>query len=634
MSKHPFRKAAGLIVLYSIIIIGIFVLQFKNESVISRTAGLLRISVAQTQSQDGQISLKNAFTVSFRGISFSADDAHPVEIRSETDGSTRALTLVSWEQADSLSFTLHFTEDASITFAATDITSKASLSVIASLPKSADTLSLPYKPASGYSVTDQTRTRQTVSSKNNTYNMSASSIEDSLITFRKSSIIASYQHYDPTTVFTFASLSENLAEASELTYHTHIADFTERMLSLTETSLQDSTQFTENAAVSYVAERSRRGQYTEAIEAVPDSFKKGTKRTYFSSPFFDSLVAMNPSLVMVNENMTSMVKNAVSQKSLDVFAVNSIAEFILREQLNPDVRALLQLPASMSQFVPTVVQASGILHVYTFLHNKKSPLADFIAPAVDICLNTVESNCHWQNPNLTLTEKTVPVSFIQTVDTGKVLIDYGELTGHSDYITAGRLLIHTAFTQNPNADLRTLAEIYPILVQDNTFYPHETLLTQADGNLVWSWNIAREMTISDSADGNVTTITIDFPLEKSHYLIINGIKPFADIEIYGISFHTDPRFETYNSSGYVYNESTRTLFLKSRHKSQKEKIVLTYKKARRPVEPPKESVPPSEGENAAATDSSSENSTASSPSDTTGAVKEKTDTASQEGSEE
>jgi hypothetical protein len=44
-----------------------------------------------------------------------------------------------------------------------------------------------------------------------------------------------------------------------------------------------------------------------------------------------------------------------------------------------------------------------------------------------------------------------------------------------------------------------------------------------------------------------------------------------------MKFRTDPRFETYNSSGYVYNARTKTLFLKYRHKSETEIVKLIYK---------------------------------------------------------
>ena len=43
-----------------------------------------------------------------------------------------------------------------------------------------------------------------------------------------------------------------------------------------------------------------------------------------------------------------------------------------------------------------------------------------------------------------------------------------------------------------------------------------------------------------------------------------------------MAFRTDPRFETYSSSGYVYNNSLKTLFLKSQQRSSIENIKLYY----------------------------------------------------------
>ena len=72
-------------------------------------------------------------------------------------------------------------------------------------------------------------------------------------------------------------------------------------------------------------------------------------------------------------------------------------------------------------------------------------------------------------------------------------------------------------------------------------------------------------------------MNIDFPLSYTHYLIINGIDQFQQIYIYDMAFRTDPRFESYNSSGYVYKKSTNTLLLKSRHKSEFETVRLVYR---------------------------------------------------------
>jgi hypothetical protein len=93
---------------------------------------------------------------------------------------------------------------------------------------------------------------------------------------------------------------------------------------------------------------------------------------------------------------------------------------------------------------------------------------------------------------------------------------------------------------------------------------------------ICAWTCAQDITYTESADHSEATITITFPQNDTHYIILKEIKPFTGINIYGIAFHTDPRFESYNSSGYVYNEQTRTLFLKSRHKDNREVIKLFF----------------------------------------------------------
>ena len=63
----------------------------------------------------------------------------------------------------------------------------------------------------------------------------------------------------------------------------------------------------------------------------------------------------------------------------------------------------------------------------------------------------------------------------------------------------------------------------------------------------------------------------------THYMIINGVPNFhGKIEIQGQMFRTDPRFETYNSSGYVYQTNSSALLIKSRHKSKMELIRLFF----------------------------------------------------------
>ena len=101
---------------------------------------------------------------------------------------------------------------------------------------------------------------------------------------------------------------------------------------------------------------------------------------------------------------------------------------------------------------------------------------------------------------------------------------------------------------------------------------------------MWAWTCARDISYEKESD-DIINITIDFPESLTHYVIIKGIPHFTTIYIYNMAFRTDPRFETYNSSGYVYKSSTNTLLLKSRHKSKKEVIRFDFKVPEKKAEP-------------------------------------------------
>ena len=97
MHKHPLRKFLGLTVLYTIVIVGIFVIQFKTESVISRSFNGMSFSLAQTQIDTNETKLKNRINVSFRGLNFNADDKNPVRAF-KADGTSTDLQLASYTE--------------------------------------------------------------------------------------------------------------------------------------------------------------------------------------------------------------------------------------------------------------------------------------------------------------------------------------------------------------------------------------------------------------------------------------------------------------------------------------------------------------------------------------------------------
>jgi hypothetical protein len=98
-------------------------------------------------------------------------------------------------------------------------------------------------------------------------------------------------------------------------------------------------------------------------------------------------------------------------------------------------------------------------------------------------------------------------------------------------------------------------------------------------NGIWTWTAASaiQAAYSRTEVGNaILDISVSFPAGETHYMIIRGIRPFVQLQLYNIPFRTDPQFERYDSSGWAYFASEQTLVLKMKHRSAVEHIEIFY----------------------------------------------------------
>jgi hypothetical protein len=82
--------------------------------------------------------------------------------------------------------------------------------------------------------------------------------------------------------------------------------------------------------------------------------------------------------------------------------------------------------------------------------------------------------------------------------------------------------------------------------------------------------------IAASFENNVLDIGVSFPVNQTHYLLIPGIGAFSKIQLNNMDYRSDPQFETYNSPGWAYSASERTLLIKLVNKSQLEHIKIFF----------------------------------------------------------
>jgi hypothetical protein len=105
------------------------------------------------------------------------------------------------------------------------------------------------------------------------------------------------------------------------------------------------------------------------------------------------------------------------------------------------------------------------------------------------------------------------------------------------------------------------------------FVPRVTLLGSQAGPGTWAWTPARITSASGSTTGAVLVFT--YPQGIPYHLMIQGLRPFAQLKLHGIPWHSDPTYFKY-SDGWVFDAGTRTLFMKVTGKSDREEIDITW----------------------------------------------------------
>jgi hypothetical protein len=100
-----------------------------------------------------------------------------------------------------------------------------------------------------------------------------------------------------------------------------------------------------------------------------------------------------------------------------------------------------------------------------------------------------------------------------------------------------------------------------------------TLLGSQAGPGTWAWTPARITSASGSTTGAVLVFT--YPQGIPYHLMIQGLRPFAQLKLHGIPWHSDPTYFKY-SDGWVFDAGTRTLFMKVTGKSDREEIDITW----------------------------------------------------------
>ena len=573
MNIRIIRKAISLLIVDVIIIIGIFVLQFRTDSSIIEKIGNLQLTFSQTEDAEKGMIPQNKFRLTYNGINFYFDNQNPVTAV-KSDETKSPLTLVSWQKNDDLSYTLNFTDDVKVTFKLDSIEENASLFVDSEIPAQIKSIFLPFNYSSNIKVQQQENNSLVLNNKKDSWELEADSVESGLFALSNQKSQGFYSIYQEEKKFTFDLLNDSpLADLS--LFQKNIAALKTNLISSYKSNTNNAN-ISEQVIVSYIAAQAEKGNYSVAIEEIPSNMKKSSQRTYLSAPYLNTLSEMNELLEKSISDYESKISANVNADSLDIFTIHNISNYMVVHSKPKDVKALLENASTKDLTNASISQVSGILQVYVNLVDLMPSYAKILEPILPSCIEKITQACSYDNGKLTISENGTFLSVMQAVEIGFAVMRYGIQINNDSLQNAGYVLVNSYLSENSSFDLRTLANLYPIIAYDNWYYPHLQIINKNSDDLMWAWTCARKISYDKESD-DILNLTIDFPEGYTHYVIIKGLPHFSTIYIYDMAFRTDPRFETYNSSGYVYKQKSKTLLLKSRHKTRKENIRFDFK---------------------------------------------------------
>ncbi|MDR0290946.1 MAG: hypothetical protein LBI06_08425 [Treponema sp.] len=369
----------------------------------------------------------------------------------------------------------------------------------------------------------------------------------------------------------------------------------------------------EDTVIAWNAEAIRRGSYRSAVSAIPVGFSTSPQRTWESAVYqFDRRTGVWERAVraigVFEREKLSRINGLLANKELGLFSEDRLIEFLALRGQSTVLDNILSFAQTLDPSTLTLKTGLEILE-HSLEMDKWHPSAanPFEAFTPEI-LRIVADNLH-RIDDQTFVFSSGLADTELNLRLGKALNKWGEKSGETAWAGVGRSLLFSVISLNegnsvpaslridsdttpeeggiffPSAEQIGSARLYRLL-NENKNLPHATA---AGTGGMWTWTATSSVNVTQSE--NQMTISVEFPVGETHYVMLRNVRPFYVLQIYDMNWRSAVDFESYyDSSGWYYFEQERTLVIKIRQRSNVENIRINFT-APRPVQAPE---PPQE----------------------------------------
>jgi hypothetical protein len=594
MKKPIFPRIMGLLLLYIVIFTGLVLLQFAKRTSFTYRNGNIVVSGFYNEDIEQPILSESEFLISgeagvfFQGIEFILAPERGFIMKDDLGNETKFTLEKMTVFEESINFLL--SDGSTVEFSANGIGGNQELQIFSSFNNAIESVEIPFKTPLSAKMDDEENL--VIVNDNIMYGFDETSVdaERKVLILSGNNPNARYAAIPEAKSDT--PMTYILAEAeSGNAYNDALQRWLDQSYLTWSRLIQSSPS--EELAAAYVTESIKRGNYRQAVSAIPQSFLNNPQRSFRSSAFLGRLDLGLRSISAYEREYQAEISRLIQEQSTNIFNDSHVIH-------NLSVRNMTNFINDETAFIRTIDPDSvninaipGILEGWkdwdSLGNAEENPFGHLLEQAFLLLSQHITKLDY--NGDAVFVHQNSEIDILYNMNLGISLIDYGNASGNQDRTFTGRSIILSVLRlvdqtgtiplhiriaedrsiQIPAENRENSFRLYS-LFHHNEYYPRAVPIKSVPG--IWTWTSAS--TITSVMENNVLDISVEFPVGETHYMIIRGVRPFTKIQIYNMDFRTDPQFERYDSSGWSYSSSEQTLLVKMKHRTNIEHIRIFY----------------------------------------------------------
>jgi len=366
----------------------------------------------------------------------------------------------------------------------------------------------------------------------------------------------------------------------------------------------------EDMVVAWCAESLKRGVYSSASSIIPLGFSRSPGRTWQSAVYqFDRRIGHWENEIQTINSLerekNRLITRKLAEKDISLFEEDRVIEFLAVRGNQRLLEDLLSFVRDINLSAVSLETNTGIMEACVDMGRWYPNMANPFEALTDQ-LFQLAANDLYRKEDRVFILSSGQADIQLNLRLGLALHEWGEKTGQTIRARLGRSIalsvisladnsgwVPASLTVDENNEYTAAsarlssAKLYRMLGVSE-YLPHAAA-TEANG--VWAWTAASSISVSQNE--RQMDISVRFPVNETHYVMLRNVKPFPILQIYGQNWRRAADFESYyNASGWYYSEQEQTLVLKIAHRTNTELIRILFVAPPPPPPPPPPPVEP------------------------------------------